>query len=187
MKHYKNYNLTNYNSFHLSSIAKEIWFPQSIKDLQEVLKLLKKKKFFILGGGTNVILKPYISRIISLKYMPKYLKFDYLKGTEVSSNYPTSTFLNTMIRHNVSGFEGLYGIIGEIGGAVVMNSGSGKYSISDNIIFVTAMDYNGNYHDYAKKDLKLGRRYSIFQDKKEIIIKAFEEKICQKSNKEEND
>mgnify|MGYP000442141757 CR=1 FL=1 len=63
MRYYKNFELTEFNSFRLNSIAKEIWFPQSIDDLKYILKDLKDKNFFILAGGTNVILKPEIDRI----------------------------------------------------------------------------------------------------------------------------
>jgi len=172
MQYYRKFSLKKYNSFRLNSIAKEIWFPESVEDLKQIFIELKNKKFFILAGGTNVILKPKIDRIICLKQMPKYLQLSTEIGTIVSANYSTTSLISNAIEANVVGIEGLYGIPGKIGGAVIMNSGSGKYAISDYLLSVTTMDYNGNFHTYSKKDLNFKRRYSILQDKQEILLEA---------------
>ena len=167
----QNYNLINNNSFRLKSQANEIWFPKNLFELKEVLARLKYKKFFLLAGGTNVLLAPKIKSVISLKYMPKRLCLgDKKREIIVSANYSTARFVNKLIRFSIRGFEGLYGIPGTIGGAVVMNAGSGKYAISDYISEVETIDYKGCYHFYSKKSLKFARRYSLLQDKKEVII-----------------
>jgi len=172
MRYYKNFELTEFNSFRLNSIAKEIWFPQSIDDLKYILKDLKDKNFFILAGGTNVILKPEIDRIICLKLMPKYLKLAHDSGVIVSANYSTASFILNAVEADITGLEGLYGIPGTIGGAIVMNAGSGKYTISDYLLAVTTIDFESNFHIYKKEDLKFSRRYSLLQDKNEILIDA---------------
>ena len=181
MRYYTNYELKNHNSFRLNSIVKEIWFPETIPELQNLLKELKYKKFFILGGGTNVLLKPIIDKIICLNKLPQYLRPSYQDRTIVSSNYLTSAFINQIIK----GFEGLYGIPGEIGGTIVMNAGSGTYAISDHLLTVTTLDKNSIKHTYYKDDLKFGRRYSILQDKEEIVIEALFDTSIATINEEE--
>lgn len=171
MKYSKNFNLKNYNSFRLNSLAKEIWFPETLYELQHLLLDLKNKNFQILAGGTNVILKPKINKIICLKQMPKNLNF-YKEGTVVSASIPTNYFILKAIKNNIVGIEGLIGIPGLLGGAIVMNAGSGKYVISDYLLAVTIMDLNGNTRIYSKEQLNFGRRYSILQAKKEILIEA---------------
>jgi len=171
MKYYRDFSLKNYNSFKLESYVKEIYFPESLHDLQGTLLILKNKKFGILAGGTNVILKPEIKRVICLKKLPQELNF-YKIGTIASVSVPTSYFILKAIEHKVIGIEGLIGIPGTIGGAVVMNAGSGKYTISDYLLAVTTMDYNGNLHVYGKELLNFGRRYSILQEKNEILIEV---------------
>jgi len=168
MKYYQNYSLKNHNSFRLESIAKEIWFPKSTKDLRNILVDLKDKQFFILSGGTNVLLKPVINRLICLTEMPTYITSLHTNKTSVSANYSTSVFVNIVL----NGFEGLYGIPGKIGGAIVMNAGSGKYAISDHIVSVTTMDLEGHIYTYTKEDMKFERRSSILQGKKEIVLEA---------------
>lgn len=172
MQYYKNFNLKRYNSFRLNSIAKEIWFPCSNKELQELVIKLKNNKFFILSGGSNVLLKPKIDRIICLKSMPKYLNFMPM-GIDVSASYSTTGFVYFSIKKGIKGFEGLFGIPGTLGGAIVMNAGSGKYTISDYLVSVTVLDIsNGQLYITDKKSLNLKRRYSILQDTKNIIIGA---------------
>lgn len=173
MQYYKNYNLKNLNSFGLNSIAKEIYFPETIEELIELVKKLKNKKFYILAGGTNILFNKSIDRIICLKKMERILiPLGNRDSFLVSSNYFLAKFIYNVNRNHLSGIEGLIGIPGTVGGAVVMNSGSGKYSISDYLKGVTTLDLNGIKHHYQKKDLQFGRRYSILQDKKEILISA---------------
>jgi len=195
MKYYKNFQLKKFNSFGLNSIAKEIWFPETLKKLQDLIIKLKGKKFEVLGGGTNVLLKPQIARVICLTSMPKGLYLGQNFGVIVDTNYSTNSFISNVIESGSKGLEGLLGIPGTIGGALVMNAGSGKYSISDYLLTVTTMDYEGNTHVYHKDCLKFDRRYSRLQDKKEIVIKALfdfetgkidQEKIKQIKNYRQN-
>ena len=171
MRYNKDFNLKKYNSFKLESYAKEIYFPETITDLQAVLVLLRNKKFKILAGGTNVILRPEIDCVLSLDKMPQKINF-YDGATIVTARVPTISFILEAIKNNIIGIEGLIGIPGTIGGAIVMNAGSGKYTISDYLLAVTTMNLEGNIRVYQSPDLEFGRRYSILQEKKEILIDA---------------
>jgi len=174
MKYYQNFNLTNYNSFKIQSIAKEIWFPETFKGLSCIIKKLKGQEFEILAGGTNILMNETINRIICLKSMEQIITtFSELNNHFfATASSPLSGLINGVINQRLSGLEGLIGIPGTIGGAIVMNSGSGKYSISDYLKGIVTIDLNGNKKYYHKKDLKFRRRYSILQDKKEILISA---------------
>lgn len=172
MQYYRDFDLTNYNSFHITAIVKEIWFPETIEELQSIVIELKNRKFEVLSGGTNVLLKPKIDRIICLNSMPKNLNFLPI-GIDISANYSTTAFVLQSIQKGIKGLEGLYGIPGSLGGAIVMNSGSGKYTISDYLVSVTIIDIsNGELYITDKKSLNFQRRYSILQDTKEIVISA---------------
>ena len=182
MIYYQCQSLKQYNSFRLESIAKEVYFPESIDDLEDLLNDIDS--FHLIAGGTNVLLNPELDKVVILTKMPKDIKrIDNL--LIVDSNVVTNLFVNKMIKDNVIGFEGLTGLPGRLGGAVVMNAGSGKYSITDYLIGVKTIDYNGYTHYYTKEQLKLDRRYSILQDKKEIVTKCIFQPKKGKINKEE--
>jgi len=171
MQYYNDFSLKNYNSFKLESTAKEIWFPESLSELIEILNIVKTSSFYIIAGGTNIILKPVVNKIISLTKMPKKIK-KYENLFVVDANVITNSLINNMIKSKMVGLEGLIGIPGTIGGAVVMNAGSGKYCISDYLIGVKTIDYTGKMYYYTKEQLKLSRRYTILQDKKEVVTKC---------------
>ncbi len=171
MLHHRNFQLKKYNSFGLDSIAKKAWFPTTIGELQDTLKELKGEKFEVLGGGTNVLLSPKIDRVICLERLPMGLQF-FSTVTMVSANIFTSYFIKKAIEHKFKGIEGLIGIPGTVGGGIIMNSGSGKYCISDYLLAITTVDYDGDLHIYPAKLLNFKRRYSILQDKKQILTHA---------------
>ncbi len=173
MKHFKNFDLTKYNSFRLHSMTRHIWFPESLKELIWIVKQLKELKFEILGGGTNVLLREQIDKVISLKKMQNIFISLFNKDTIlVSCNFSTNRFINKTIKMKLSGLEGLIGIPGLLGGAIVMNAGSGQTTISDFLVGCDVLTKEGNIVWKSKEDLNFQRRYSILQDTKEIVISA---------------
>lgn len=186
MRYYQNFSLIKYNSFRLNSTAKEIWFPETLKELAKILQKLNNKDFKVLARGTNIIMNKEIKKIICLKEMPK-LSASIDNSFIVFANTSTISFIKTVLDKNFGGVEGLLGIPGTIGGAIVMNAGSGKYTISDYLVKVYTLDRNGKIKKYNREDLKLARRYSIFQDKDEIItgaiFKFFKLKVNKKAIK----
>jgi len=182
MQYFENFSLKQFNSFRLQSLAIEVYFPESIEDLTDLLN--KIDSFHLLAGGTNVILKPELNRVIILTKMPEEIQ-SCGSLLIVDSNVITTSFVNQMIKERNEGFEGLIGIPGRIGGAVIMNAGSGKYSVNDYLIGVRTRDYNGDVHYYTKEQLKISRRYTILQDKKEIVTKCIFQPKEGKINKEE--
>jgi len=132
---------------------------------------LKNLKFEVLGGGTNVLLNKTIDFVICLTSMPRYLHLGReVNVVSVSANYPTNSLILNAIASGIKNLEELIGIPGTLGGAIVMNAGSKDSTISDYLLTVTTLDCSGNLHLYTKNELKFKRRYSILQDKKEIII-----------------
>ena len=173
MIYYKNYDLTKHNSFGIKSIAKEIWFPKTQTEFMELLYLLKGNRFFILSGGTNVLLAKSISKVISLRKFEKIFKIDEDKHIQVSASYSTGMFVKHILDLNITGVEGLIGIPGLIGGAITMNAGSGKYTISDYLTNILTIDYNGVFHYRKKESLNFQRRDSLLQKIDEIVLKAY--------------
>jgi len=183
MQYYKNYNLTKYNSLGLTSIAKNAWFPEYMIELIDLIKETNIK-FDILAGGTNVLLNEVIDNVIGLSQMKENI-WGTRQSVMVSANYKTGKFINSLTKLGIGGSEKLTGLPGTIGGAVVMNSGSGDQTISDFLLNVTTIDMGGNLHNYNKEELYFGRRYSILQEKKECVLEAKFRLPCIEVNKAE--
>ena len=169
MKTHNNFDLTNYNSFRLSSIAKTIYFPESITELFKILK--QNPKILILADGTNVLLKPEIEELICLKFM-KSMIYPRSNIVITTANYPLQKLINYTIQNNLSGLESLWGIPGRVGSAIYMNSGSGGECISDYLQKVLILTKKGEIEIINKNDIKFGRRYSQFQDTKDIVLEV---------------
>jgi UDP-N-acetylmuramate dehydrogenase len=166
MRHYTNYNLRGNNSLRLNSIAKDIWFPESVADLVNLNKTLDS--YSIIAGGTNLLLRPIIDRVVCLSLMPRKInKIDNV--VSVDAGVSTSCFINKMIESKFKGLENLIGIPGSIGGAVIMNAGSMGTEISKFLVEVKSLNKENKVIVYKKEELQFGRRYSILQEKKEIV------------------
>ena len=170
MKIYHNFDLTNYNSFRLSSIAKVAYFPESICDLRYILSC--NQKYPILADGTNVLLSPQIDKIICLLLMPIVFN-KQTNRLSVTANVKLQSLVSYSISKSLSGFEELWGIPGSIGGAVMGNAGSGKSEISDNLYCVKTINHYGQIKTYFKQQLNFRRRYCLLSKLNEIIIQVW--------------
>ena len=79
-----------------------------------------------------------------------------------------------MMELGFSGFEGLYGLPGTLGGAIYQNSKWPKnnYQISDNLISIKHLDKNGILKQTNRQDLDFSYGYSSFQKNNHIILSA---------------
>lgn len=76
------------------------------------------------------------------------------------------------LQTGLSGIEHTCGIPGTIGGLIVMNGGSQRKGISDNVLYVKTIDSLGNLKFYNKDDCQFAYRSSIFQQLDEIIVEV---------------
>lgn len=74
--------------------------------------------------------------------------------------------------NGLGGLEFAYGIPGSVGGAVYMNAGAYGGEMKDVLASVTALDINGNIHEYSADELEMSYRHSRFTDSGEVILSA---------------
>lgn len=72
----------------------------------------------------------------------------------------------------LTGIEHVCGIPGTLAGLVVMNGGSQRKGIGDNISYVKTVDERGIINEYSNEDCLFGYRSSIFQTLNETIIEV---------------
>ena len=167
-KVFYDYDIKNLTSFKIGGKAKYFVI---VKNTKTLIKLLKHcKKYFILGGGTNVLFsdKNYNGTIIKLE--------GSFKKIRVTKNYITcgsgaSLFeINKIAKNNsLSGIEFSYGIPGTIGGAIFGNAGA----FDDEILnYVTEVKILKNNKVFWTKNFSHSYRKSCFQDDNSIILSA---------------
>ena len=72
----------------------------------------------------------------------------------------------------LGGIEHTVGIPGNLGGLILMNGGSQRQCIGDNIVEVKALDRSGIHHTFSRDDCCFSYRDSIFKKSDLIIIEA---------------
>lgn len=149
----------------------------SIEDLKEILKLSKNNNIpiNIIGNGSNLLVTDKGIRGIVLKIDLKNLEIkekDNKIEIVADSGVPLGLLAQKLLKEEITGFEELSGIPGTIGGAVIMNAGAHGKELKDILKKVTAMDYNGNIHEFTNEECLFSYRNSRFQKEKYIILQA---------------
>ena len=182
MKKYKNFDLTNYNSYRIKSYCSNAYFPENETEFINILKELDKN-FILLGTGHNVILSKtfYEKNIIILNKNFSNIKVN--NDTIFANSGATMIQLNEVaLSKQLSGLEVFYDIPSSLGGAIVMNAGASGEEIKDLVIDVKYIDINDN-KTYTSPACKLDFSYrnSLFQNKKHLIVLGVNLKL-KKSN-----
>ena len=141
--------------------------PRNLSSLQNILSVLDRKKipFFIIGGGTNILVKDggIGGVVISLA---SFRKIEILSENEmnvrvyVETGTPLQRLVNFSKEKGYSGIEGLAGIPGCVGGAISGNAGAFGYEMKDVITSVSVMNNKGNIKNHGAEIIDFGYRRS---------------------------
>jgi UDP-N-acetylmuramate dehydrogenase len=122
-------------SFKIGGTASEFYAPGDLESFRNILRDLRLlgKTPFLLGGGANVLFPDG-------EYPRPVIFTGSLRGLEISGNtiraecgVRLNTLLRAALERGLAGLEGLVGIPGSAGGAVMMNAGGGGFSFGDRV------------------------------------------------------
>jgi UDP-N-acetylmuramate dehydrogenase len=170
-------------------------------ELANLLKIAKKynSKVFLLGAGTNVLVKDRGIKGIVIRLLGDFRKIQFKnRSVFVGAGVGLFQLLKISAEHNLEGIEFLAGIPGTVGGALVMNAGNPKEGIGNLVDSVKIMKPNGKIQIFKKKDLHFSYRRSNFpkgslilscwlrlkKSKKETIIKVIKERLKERWGKQ---
>ena len=147
--------------FNIGGKAKVYYKADNLKDLASFLKKIdNKKKIFILGAGSNTLIKDTLFDGIVIKLSKNFNNISLLKediiiaGSAVLDKNLSEFALN----NNIAGFEFLSCIPGTIGGGIKMNAGCFGKEFKDILISIQAIDKSGNMISIPSKDLRFEYR-----------------------------
>ena len=175
IKHYDNFQLTNYNTLRIKSIAKQLWIPDNYGEMISLFKKFKKEKItpIVIGNGSNIL---FSSKGIDVPIIyTGNIKSVFILGNsvEVEAGLKAQTLSKMVYDKGLSGFEFLIGIPASLGGAIYMNAGAHKQTISDYIISAKVYDYSKNkILTLEKEELNFSYRHSILKEKPYILLSA---------------
>ena len=167
----KNELMSKHTSFAIGGPADIFVYPADQADLKTLLKTIRnqKLKYFVLGGGTNLLVRDggFRGVVIGLKRMNTVkIEREYrsIGGNFVvvyaEAGAPLTKLLSIAVEEGLTGFEFAVGIPGTIGGAVGMNAGTALGEIGDVIESVTLMSPEGELVTRGREDMGFGYRTS---------------------------
>ena len=177
MKCLHNESLLKHNSFNIETTCADIYYPESICDL-ESLPSLDNTPFYILGEGSNTLFTDEKSPTI-IKPNFKGLKVSdkgdcYCVHVGASENW--HDLVSFCIKQNIFGLENLALIPGSVGAAPVQNIGAYGVDFSDYCYEVEWFNLKTRKVELlSKNECEFGYRDSIFKGalyNKGIIIGA---------------
>lgn len=169
-----NENLASHTTMHVGGNAKIFLEPQSSESLALSLKFLssEKIKFFLMGGGSNVIISDKgLDVVVSTRKLNSVSEKNNILSCGAGSSW--GSVITLCKKNNLKGFEALTGLSGTVGGAIFMNASCFGSSTSDNLLGCDYIDLSDfKIHRYEKKDSDWGYKKSPFQDSQKIVVRA---------------
>lgn len=179
--------LAKYTTFKVGGLAKYFFIAKSNQDIIKAVgaALQCKVPFFILGGGSNLLIsdKGFWGLVIKVENSNLQIKKSKIF---VEAGVSLSEVVKKAVKNNLTGMEWAVGIPGTVGGAIRGNAGAFGAAICDSVKKVKALEIIGKksrIKELTNKNCKFNYRESIFKKKQNIIILSAELEL-KKGNKE---
>ena len=156
-------NLSKYSWFNLGGPATILFKPESIKQLQDFLKYVNKtNKIICLGAGSNTLIRDGGLNGVVIKLSSKFSYIKQLTNNiiEVGAGTLDKTLSRYAAENAIANFEFLSCIPGSVGGSIRMNSGCYGNEISNILISIKALDFEGNLREIDRNAIKFVYRGS---------------------------
>ncbi|MFC1535535.1 UDP-N-acetylmuramate dehydrogenase [Candidatus Neomarinimicrobiota bacterium] len=166
--------LSRHTSYAIGGPAEVFVRPANHKELAEVLRFAynNQSPITLLGAGSNCLVHDIgvDGIVISLAGTLDTLN---IEGNKViaEAGVMLGHLVRSCSRASLAGMEGLVGIPGTLGGALIMNAGAHGKEISNYLTRVHTLTPDGKEKVSRRDDLQFGYRRSSFSPD-EIIIKA---------------
>lgn len=178
MKFKKDVLLKNYTTFRIGGRAKYFFKAETKEELIEAIKIAGQKKlpFFILAGGSNLLIsdKGFNGLVIKIETKDYRLKTDKIYA---QAGLELARLVDFVAKKSLSGLEWARGIPGTIGGAIYGNAGAFGNSMGDVIEEVECLEIKPlsgvgplEIKIFKNKDCQFDYRDTIFKKDKNLII-----------------
>ena len=161
------HDLKKKNWFNIGGKSKVFYKANDLKELVKFLKILdNKKKIFILGAGSNILVTDNLYDGVVIKLGKSFNNISLLGDDKIiaGSGVLDKTLSDFARDNNISGFEFLSCIPGTIGGGIKMNAGCFGKEFKDILLSVQAIDKSGNIKTIPSEDIYFEYRNNDLSD-----------------------
>ncbi|MFH1611654.1 MAG: UDP-N-acetylmuramate dehydrogenase [bacterium] len=185
----KNVSLAEYTTFKIGGFARYFLIIKNDEDLVRAMQFVDDKKlpYFVLGGGSNVLVGDdgYDGVVIKMDNK-KIVVENCVIGVSVGTKL--MDLVNFATENGLTGLEWAAGIPGTVGGAVRGNAGAFGGCVADNLLslrVICVSKLRGNLVEkkYCAKNCQFKYRDSIFKHNNDIVVSV--EFKLQKGDKKE--
>jgi UDP-N-acetylmuramate dehydrogenase len=178
-------------TYRIGGAARYLVCPHDLDDLRKLNTLIRRYQIpgFILGGGANVLVNDqgFNGVVVHLKNFNR-LGLNASRMT-AGAGLVLDQFVVSCLKQELAGLERLSGIPGTLGGALRMNAGAFDAEISDHLVTVEFMDFEGNHRAYrqapAIKDTYiLGATFDFPRAAAEDLFRVREEILARRHEKQ---
>ncbi len=161
------HDLKKKNWFNIGGKSKVYFKADNLKELISFLKKLNnKEKIFVLGAGSNTLIKDTLFDGVVIKLSKNFNNISLL-GEDIiiaGSAVLDKSLSDFAMSNALIGFEFLSCIPGTIGGGIRMNAGCFGREFKDVLLSIQAIDKKGNIKTIPAKDIKFEYRKNNLSD-----------------------
>lgn len=167
--------LAEHNSWRIGGPADLLVEPSDVVQLTTVVRFANHNKvpLVVIGQGTNLLFDDAGLRGIVLKLGNRFAKTTIRNNKIITEG---GTWVPGLARQamqaGLSGLEHTIGIPGTIGGLVLMNGGSHRKGIGDNVCRVWIVTREGMLTELNRQECEFGYRRSALQGTGAIVVKV---------------
>ncbi len=164
--------LGRYTTFRIGGPAQWYAEPAHRDDLARLLPWARERELplTVLGGGSNLLVSD--CGVAGLVIRLSRLKTVTITGCEVvaEAGLPLTSFLRRMADQGLAGLEGVVGVPGAVGGALVMNAGTPQGEFGDPLVEAELLFPDGAIRWVPREYLSLAYRRSGLKARGEILL-----------------
>lgn len=158
--------------FRVGGAADVLFKPADVDDLIYFLNNKPDIPYWIIGAGSNVLIRDAGIRGIVIRLGRGFSSIDIVDNhIEVGAAALDRTVALTCAEKGLGGLEFLVGIPGTIGGAVKMNAGCYSTEIKDVLEWADVLDSSGTIHRLRPAELAMTYRHTAI-GANQIVLKA---------------
>ena len=142
-------------TYQIGGRARFLVYPRDLDDLYQLNEVINRHAVpkFVLGGGANVLFSDdgFDGVVIHLDQFDQFV----VDGNHVraGAGLILDEFIVGCLRKSLAGAERLSGIPSTLGGAVRMNAGAFNAEISDYLLTVECMDFQGSHRILSREEV----------------------------------
>src|SRR5690554_1618906 len=172
---FTNVSLAAISNWRVGGNARALVQPSSEDEIITLRKFIAEQQlpFFIIGNTTNLLFTDEDIDAVVIQIGSAFSEVKRSGNTLVAqAGVWVPKLARFALQAGLTGIEHTCGIPGTLGGLVVMNGGSQRKGIGDNITYVKTIDVDGKAKTYSKEQCEFSYRSSIFQSLDEVIIEV---------------